>query len=237
MARLTSYCPMECTELEDLVRVGDDARELGVFVAYTVAGGPPPTQASHVLDGEVEKLVSELRKRYTLESLKDDPVVRAYRDFYWRIGIDPTKIRPSSEALVRRALRGRFPRISPLVDAGNVASARTMVPIGLYDARYFKPPLAVRRARGGEVFEPIGGSREVLKPGTPVMVDAEGAVIHVYPHRDSRRTMVRDDTSCILVVGAGVPGVPRGLVRRAVEEVSRLLELLGWSSCSVFETG
>ena len=162
-------------------------------------------------------------------------MVRAYRDFYWRIGVDPTKTRPSSEALVRRALRGRFPRISPVVDAGNVASARTMVPIGLYDVRFFRPPARITLSRGGERFEPIGGGTEVLEGGVPIMVDAEGTVMHLYPHRDSRRTMVRDDTSCVLVVGAGVPGVPRHLVRRAVEEVVRLVGLLGWRGCPVAE--
>lgn len=37
----------------------------------------------------------EVRAKYTIETLKDNPTVRAYRDFYWRLGIDPTKTRPS----------------------------------------------------------------------------------------------------------------------------------------------
>jgi DNA/RNA-binding domain of Phe-tRNA-synthetase-like protein len=65
--------------------------------------------------------LEEARRRLslTLPSLKDHPIIRAYRDFYWRLGIDPTKQRPSSEGLARRLLaQGRLPRINSVVDAG-----------------------------------------------------------------------------------------------------------------------
>ncbi len=227
---MTRDCDSLCESLESLLTVEEGARGLGVFVAYTITWGSP-IASSAALDREVESLLRELNQRYTLERLREDPVVRAYRDFYWRIGVDPTKTRPSSEALVRRALRGRFPRISPLVDAGNIASARTMVPIGLYDVRFFTPPARITLTRGGEVFNPIGGEAETLKPGIPVMMDSNGLVMHIYPHRDSKETSIRDDTTCMLVVAAGVPGVDRARVRKAVEEVVRLTKLLGWSSC------
>jgi DNA/RNA-binding domain of Phe-tRNA-synthetase-like protein len=67
--------------------------------------------------------ISELRQRFRLETLKDEPVIKAYRQFYWSLGIDPTKLRPSSEALVRRCLQGTvIPRINNVVDANNLAS-------------------------------------------------------------------------------------------------------------------
>ncbi len=40
---------------------------------------------------------------------------------YLRIGLDPTKTRPSNEALLRRVRRGdAFPRVNALVDAVNL---------------------------------------------------------------------------------------------------------------------
>ncbi|HUW43054.1 MAG TPA: hypothetical protein VMW02_02320, partial [Thermoplasmata archaeon] len=45
-------------------------------------------------------------KSITLEAVKDRPDFRAYRDFFWRLGVDPTKTRPASEALIRRILKG-----------------------------------------------------------------------------------------------------------------------------------
>ena len=65
-----------------------------------------------------ETVYSEAKAKYTIETLKDHPIVRAYRDFYWKLDIDPTKTRPSGEALLRRVLHGdELPRISTVVDA------------------------------------------------------------------------------------------------------------------------
>ena len=230
-------CGSLCGDLKGLVVVDADAGRLGVRVAYSLSWGERGAGEldASVLRVEEERLLRELGERYTLEGLRGDPVVRAYRDFYWRIGIDPTKTRPSSEALVRRALRGRWPRINPVVDAGNIASARYMVPIGLYDVERFKPPARITLARGGEVFHPIGGGEETLGPGVPVMVDARGVVMHLYPHRDSVETMIRPETRCILILAAGVPGVDPETLKAAVAEVQRLLGLLGWSRCEGIE--
>lgn len=193
--------------------VREDVHALGIFVAYAEVEGVivgPTREDSFMWDA-----ARELGSRYTLNSLKEDPVVRAYRSFYWRIGIDPTKTRPSSEAMVRRVLKeGSFPRINNVVDAANVASALTLVPIGLYDLDKVSGTLELRIAREGERFLPIGGGEEVLKGGEPVLADEEGPLF-LYPHRDSRRTMITETTRSVLVVGAGVPDVDTLRVRRA----------------------
>jgi DNA/RNA-binding domain of Phe-tRNA-synthetase-like protein len=53
-----------------------------------------------------QDLFGEIRSRTTLDDVKDDPVFRSYRDLYWTFGMDPTKLRVSSEALLRRIVRG-----------------------------------------------------------------------------------------------------------------------------------
>ncbi len=226
-----------CLELGKLLEVDEKAGSMGVFVAYTIAWCSENFSSKNdPLKEDVEKLLELVKNRYRVETLKEDPVVRCYRKFYWRIGIDPTKTRPSSEALVRRCLRGSFPRINPVVDAGNIASAETMVPIGLYDLSRAKPPFKITLSRGGEVFKPIGGKPETLEEGLPILLDSMGTVMHLYPHRDSVETMIREDTRTILVIGAGVPGVPENLVKQAVTRVAKLLEKLGWSWCGIVET-
>ena len=52
------------------------------------------------------RVFGEAAKRWNLDELKDNQVFRAYRDFFWKVKVDPTKIRPASEALLRRILRG-----------------------------------------------------------------------------------------------------------------------------------
>jgi len=221
-----------CSSLNNLVRVSRELSEKGAFLCYTIAW-LAQRRESHAIDRAVEECVKNARSRHSLETLKDDPIARAYRDFMWRLGIDPTKVRPSSEALLRRVLRGSFPRINPVVDAGNIASVETLVPIGIYDLNKFRPPLELRLSRGGEVFRGLGGKELVLERGVPILVDVDGKVMHIYPHRDSVETCVDENTSSILIVGAGVPRVPRELVEKAVRRVIELLQPLGWSWCGV----
>ena len=220
-----------CRELDSLIELSRSAKSLGIFVAYTVAWVSNTRHPQDILDTEVRRLLEEIPKAYDLKSLRNDPVVRAYRKFYWRIGIDPTKTRPASEALVRRVLRGSFPRINPVVDAGNIASVETLVPIGIYDLSRAEPPFKIILSRGGEVFRPIGGEPERLPPNIPIFIDARGTVMHVYPHRDSIDTMIREDTEEVLIVAAGVPDVPVSTVRKAAVRVAELLVKLGWSWC------
>lgn len=81
-----------------------------------------------------EVVVKEIKSKYALETLKDVPAFRAYRDFFWRVGIDPTKIRPAAEALIRRMLADKpIPSINTLVDAYNLASIRTGVALAAFD--------------------------------------------------------------------------------------------------------
>jgi DNA/RNA-binding domain of Phe-tRNA-synthetase-like protein len=85
----------------------------------------------------------EVRAKYNVEALKNDPTVRAYRDFYWKLSIDPTKIRPSGEALLRRVLNGNeLPSISTVVDAYNLASMQTIIPISGFDRDRLNPPVS-----------------------------------------------------------------------------------------------
>jgi len=216
--------------------VSREARGLGVDAAYGFAWGEPPSGYPEGLSRLMEEVVERVRGRYgDASALTRDPVVQAYRRFYWRIGIDPTKTRPSGEALARRILRrGGLPRIHPIVDIGNVVSAETLVPIGIYDLDHATPPFRIVLSRGGEVFHPIGGSEKVLGRGVPVLVDSRGVVMHIYPYRDSRETMVRETTGRVMVVAAGVPGVPWGLVERAARLVLQYLrDLLGFEATDV----
>ncbi len=190
--------------------------------------------AERVIEVEVkpssnlERYVEEVRSQigYTLENLKDHPVARAFRDFYWRIGVDPTKRRPSGEALARRILSGgALPKINNLVDAGNLASARTLIPIGIYDLGRISGRLVLRFAEDGEVFEDFRGDRKTLTRRDIVLSDEQGP-IHIFPYRDSKRTMITAETRKALIVGCGVPGVPREKTEEACDLVIHYLKLL-----------
>ena len=171
---------------------------------YSTRRGRPEELEEFVRDA-----VREIRGKYQLSTLKDIPLFRAYRDFFWRLGIDPTKERPSAEALVRRVLSGKpFPAINNLVDAYNVASMLSGIPIATFDAdTIFGPKIELRFAKEGELFIGIGMRKPVQLSGHElVMADGQGPIA-IYPYRDSDRTKVTERTVRVLVVACGAPGV------------------------------
>jgi DNA/RNA-binding domain of Phe-tRNA-synthetase-like protein len=172
-----------------------------------------------------EEIVREIRSRYTLEQVKDDPLFRAYRDFFWSVGVDPTKTRPASEALVRRILSGKdLPEINPVVDTYNLASAKSGVPIAAFDADRLHGDLTMRFAHEGEEFLGIGMKEPVLlRKNQVVITDGEG-IIAVYPYRDSDATKVTNDTRNVHLVTCGVPGVGRETVVEAYTLCAQFLE-------------
>jgi DNA/RNA-binding domain of Phe-tRNA-synthetase-like protein len=122
----------------------------------------------------------------------------ATRAMYRRFGIDPTKTRPSSEALLRRVRKGdRLPRINTLVDVCNWCSAEFQLPYGLYDRDRIEGPIELRRGRAGEAYPGIRKDA-VHVEARPVLVDRQGPFGN--PTSDSARTMVTTATTGVLVV-------------------------------------
>jgi DNA/RNA-binding domain of Phe-tRNA-synthetase-like protein len=157
-----------------------------------------------------------IKSKHTLENVKDDPVFRAYRDFFWSVGTDPTKTRPASEALVRRLLSGgMLPRINTAVDSYNLASAVSGVPIAAFDADKLDGSLTMRFAKEGESFTGIGMKEPIiLKPNQVVLTDTK-KVIAVYPYRDADNTKVTAATRNIRIVSCGVPRINKNRVLEA----------------------
>ena len=119
-------------------------------------------------------------------------VTRA-RELYRRFGVDPTRVRPSSEALLRRLKKGEpLPRVNSLVDVANALSVQLQVPVGLYDLDKVKgDELVIRLGAKGEGYTGIG-KEHVNVAGRICVADAEGPCGN--PSADSARTMITTDT-------------------------------------------
>ena len=142
----------------------------------------------------------------------------AVRTMYKRVGLDPTKTRPSSEALLRRVRKGDpLPRINSMVDVCNWCSLEFQLPYGLYDAARIEGDVELRLGRPGELYAGIRKD-DVHVGGRIALADAIGPFGN--PTSDSARTMVTTATgTALLVVFA-----PREL---AAKQLSRVLELTG----------
>jgi len=159
----------------------------------------------------------EVKSKYNLNQLKDNSVIRAYRKFYWELGIDPTKTRPSGEALLRRVLHGNsLPAISTAVDAYNLASMKTLIPISGFDAEKLVPPFNVRFAERSEEFHGIGTEKpSALDEKMLVLADAK-RILSIYPHRDADFTKITEKTENVVLVGYGALGIAEQQLQDAV---------------------
>ena len=141
-------------------------------------------------------------------------ITAAVRTMYKRVGIDPTKTRPSSEALLRRVRKGDdLPRINSLVDVINWTSLESQLPFGLYDLDQIQGDVMLRLGREGESYPGIRKDA-VHVAGRLTLVDAAGPFGN--PTSDSARTMVTTQTSRALVVIFVPTGVAPAIGERAM---------------------
>ena len=209
------------------VLVARGAYRMGARAAYSIIEVTSPTGPCD--RSVIEKLTTEFTRQIgNLDSLAGDHRIRSYRRLFWSMKVDPTKTRPSHEALARRLLRsGRMPTVNCLVDVANAVSLRTLVSIGLYDLDKLQLPVVVEVAGEGAYFNPIGGGSKPVAPGLIVARDAAGRIIHLYAHRDSRDTMVTDGTRRVLAVAYGTPEVGEDYLADALRLLERSLREAG----------
>jgi DNA/RNA-binding domain of Phe-tRNA-synthetase-like protein len=135
------------------------------------------------------------------------------RALYRAFGIDPTRTRPSSEALLRRVRRGEpLPRINTAVDVCNWCSLDVQLPYGLYDADAVEPPVVLRRGGAGDEYAGIRKDLVHLD-GRPALFDARGPFGN--PTSDSARTMTGAGTRAVLAVVFA----PRSVTRERMGQV------------------
>lgn len=170
---------------------------------------------------EINTFTRELISTTQPEDIKLQPAIAATREAYKRCGKDPSRYRPSAEALRRRLMRGiALYQIDTLVDLINLVSLRTGYSIGGFDADKIQgTDLKLGVGRAEEPFEGIG--RGVLNiEGLPVYRDAVGGI--GTPTSDNERTKMDLDTQHILAIVNGYSG-QEGL-REAAEVIQELLK-------------
>ena len=171
-------------------------------------------------DPELQKfkveIMGQVRREYDLDSIKDQPTFRAYRDFFWRVRIDPTKNRPAAEALIRRILGGRaVPCINTLVDAYNLASIKSRIALATFDADKLEGELLMRFAEEGEQFYGIGMEKPLILKGGEIVVSDDEKLVAIYPYRDADNTKVTEETENVTIVVCGAPRITEASLENA----------------------
>ena len=147
------------------------------------------TQYDEALWKRIEEYIELYRSKYTTDSIKEMPAIQATRQAYKKCGKDPSRYRPSGEALV---------------DLINLASINSGHSIGGFDLDKIEGDrLVLGIGKAGEPYEGIGRG-ELNIEGMPVYRDAVGGV--GTPTSDNERTKLGLDTTHLLAIMNGYSG-------------------------------
>lgn len=146
---------------------------------------------------ELKACAEGYRARYGDQPVSAVPGVEHSRRLFHAIGQDPTKRRPSSEALLHRALKSKeLNPINTLVDVGNWCSLDFLLPICIYDADGVVGAVEVRLGRSGESY--VGHNDQVMRmENRYVIADEQGPMGS--PITDSKRTAVTPATKNVFI--------------------------------------
>jgi len=181
----------------------------GLVVAEGVTIAPAPA-----VWAQTEAVAAQARTLHAGKVPSEIPGLAEARDLYKSFDMEPSRHRPSSEALLRRVLKGDdLYRISNAVDACNLASLSFLLPIGMYDLDRVRGDIVLRTGREGEQY---GGIRK-----GPVHLAARLGLFDDLgpfgsPSSDSERTSVADGTTRLLAVIMATASYRRDAMREHV---------------------
>jgi DNA/RNA-binding domain of Phe-tRNA-synthetase-like protein len=156
---------------------------------------------------------------------RDETVRTDVRDLLRHGGYKPTgRGKPASEYLVRAAGEGKLGPINPPVDACNVVSLHSGLPISVVDLDLATEPFRVAIAAEDASFVFNASGQEIRLGGLLCLHDAEGPCANAV--KDSQRTKTRPETVATLSIVWGTR-LHAERTERAGAWYRELLERLG----------
>ncbi len=164
------------------------------------------TEPGQSLNEALDRAAADRLSSLSGGTVGDIPQISEARQAYKALGKDPSRYRPSAEALARRLTQGKgLYRINNVVDTNNLVSLKTGFSIGAYDMTTLIPPVVFRKGGIDEGYKAIGRGRLNLE-NLPIFVDSEGPFGS--PTSDSERSLVSLDTDDLLMVIIGFGETP-----------------------------
>ena len=195
---------------------------LGVVVVEGFDNAAP----SPAIDAMLDQSAADFAARHAGDNVRELPGVKACREAFQALGMNPNKFMVSIEALAKRVQKnGALPHINPLVDLGNALSLRHEVPMGAHDIDKMEPcGIAVRFAGEGDSFLPMGEEAvEVMPEGELCYVSAHTVKTRRWMWRQSEDGKITAETSHVFFPIDGFSSVNLDSVLAAREELAAFL--------------
>jgi DNA/RNA-binding domain of Phe-tRNA-synthetase-like protein len=219
-------------------RIEDDfwalfpAARIGVVIARGIDNEAAGDEAAALLALAVAQAGAALQDE-TLD-WATYPAVAPWRAAYQAFGVKPNKYRSSIENLLRSARSGNVRSINPLVDLYNSVSLRHQLPCGGEDLASVAGAIRLTRARGDELFVPLGSPEpQPPQPGEIIYRDDAGVLCRAWNWREAERTKLTASTRAAFLCIEAVPPLAEDALRAACADLAELVGARLGASCRV----
>lgn len=203
----------------------------GVIVGDGLANAPASPELLTFYEAEQKRVLGSIDEG----SLSQIDALAAWRSAFRKFGVEPTKYRCASEALIRRLTKkGDIPSINTLVDIGNILSIRYALPIAVIDRSAVQGTITVRFAEGNEQFVTIGSDASDPIPAGEVIFIDEGQTVMArrWCWRQSFASAAVETTNRVVITVESQHEGGRADVEKAINEMIPLLKKFAGGSYS-----
>ncbi|HET7658367.1 MAG TPA: phenylalanine--tRNA ligase beta subunit-related protein [Bacillales bacterium] len=201
---------------------------IGVLAYYDITVSDSP----QMLRGRFDYFQEELALRMENKTIADISGLAEWRKVFKTLGIDPSRYRPSAEALYRRLKKGnKLPVIQSAADLNNYISLKHEIPLGIYDLDQIMAPIEIRMGHEEDEYVGING-RTMNMAGKLLSADEKGAFGS--PIVDSKRAMTTEKTRNALHLVYLKPSTNKNEAEKILAEIAASFEQIhGGTSESV----
>ncbi|AIY04784.1 hypothetical protein Plano_0819 [Planococcus sp. PAMC 21323] len=150
------------------------------------------SDSPQMLKGRLQLFQEQLFFELEDKEFTDFPGLLEWQLIWKALGADPSRYRPSAEALYRRIKKQNYLSVvDSAVDMNSFLSLQYEIPLGLYDADKISGDIEITVGTSTDRFEGLNNRTNTLT-GILVSKDDEGAFGS--PYVDSKRTAVTEQT-------------------------------------------
>ncbi|MBE6140736.1 MAG: hypothetical protein E7172_04295 [Firmicutes bacterium] len=196
----------------------------GLVSVYGVDNGKKYDDVDKLLDDSI--LACE--NHFAGKKVKEDNVVKLYRESFEKLEINPNKFMVSIEALLTRISKQKgLPHINAIVDLGNAISLKYYLPIGAHDLdSMIDNEFCIRLSKNGDKFIPFKETEgEEVDKDEVVYATKNEIRTRRWIWRQSEKGKITEKTSNLLFIIDGFAENKEEIIK-AREELKKHLETI-----------
>ena len=195
-------------------------------VGVVVARGLDNHSQSEAVSRMLDQAAADFAQANREANIRELPGVKACRDAFQALGMNPNKFMCSIESLMKRVQKsGALPHINTVVDLGNAFSLTHQLPMGAHDVDKLEGNIQIRFSTSEDHFLPMGEAEtETMPAGELVYVSGHTVKTRRWIWRQSEDGKITGDTSHVFFPIDGFQNVNGASVLTVRDALARLLE-------------